>query len=124
MARFKYVIAKELTISRSLMSIGALWIIIYGVLVANGIINTIVAGWYTSGTMLILIGLFYILLPFSTKPGWWSRSWAILLAVVSVFTVFSFFVGKHVDLQSIWTYIEALPHLLMTAGAILWIIQS
>lgn len=124
MSKFKYTLARELTISRTLMAAGALWIIIYGLLVANGIIHTYVNKWYVSGINLILIGLFYILIPFSTKPGWWSRSWAIFLTAISLITLLVLFFGKNLDYQSIWTYFQALPYLLMAAGSILWVIQA
>ncbi|MGL5268491.1 MAG: hypothetical protein ACRC8P_01830 [Spiroplasma sp.] len=124
MGRFKYVLTKQLTTSRALMSVGALWIIIYGILVGIKLTDNVIFGWYTSGPTLILIGLFYILIPFSTKPGLWSRTWAIFLTLISIIMVIGFFINKNPNYQSIWTYLEPMPHILMSIGAILWIIQS
>lgn len=117
-------IKKAFTISRILMLVGALWIIIYGILTASNVINNNFYGWNTSWQGLVLIGLIYILLPFSTKPGWWSRIWGIFLAIISLIVVIGSFVGKNVDFQSAWTYLNTLPHLLIAIGSIFWIIQG
>lgn len=117
-------VKKQFTIAKILMAIGALWIIIYGILVATKVINNKIYGWTASWQILVLIGLFYILIPSSTMPGWWSRIWAILLAALSLIIVIGFFVGKGVNYQDVWTYLNPLPHILMAIGAIFWILQG
>lgn len=115
---------KQLTISKILMAIGAIWIIVYGVLVASKVIDNRIYGWNASWQILILIGAFYILVPFSVMPGWWSRIWAILLAALSLVIVIGFFVGEGVDYKLVWTYLNPLPHILMAVGSIFWILQG
>lgn len=115
---------KQFTISKILMATGALWIIIYGILVATKVIENKIYDWSASWQVLVLIGLFYILVPFSTIPGWWSRIWAIFLTSLSLIIVIGFFVGQGVNYQSIWTYLNPMPHIIMAIGAIFWIIQG
>lgn len=115
---------KQLTISKILMAIGAIWIIIYGILVAAKVIDNRIYGWNASWQVLILIGVFWILVPFSTMPGWWSRIWAILLTALSLIIVIGFFVGEGVDYKSVWTYLNPLPHIVMAVGSIFWILQG
>lgn len=115
---------KQFTISKILMAIGAIWIIVYGILVAAKVIDNKIYGWNASWQILVLIGIFYILIPFSTMPGWWSRIWAILLAVLSILIIIGFFVGEGVDYKSAWTYLNPIPHIIMAIGAILWIFQG
>lgn len=115
---------KQFTISKILMAIGALWIIVYGILVASKVIDNKIYGWMASWQILVLIGLFYILIPFSTMPGWWSRIWAIFLTALSLVIVIGFFVGEGVDYKNVWTYLNPLPHILMAIGSIFWILQG
>jgi len=115
---------KLLTLPKILMLIGASWIIIFSLLYMNQVINYNFYGWKESGTYLIFIGIIYILIPFAIKPGIWEKLWAILISVISVLIVMGLLIGPNVDYKSSWTYINALPHILMMIGSFLLIIKS
>lgn len=115
---------KLLTLPKILMLIGAIWIIVFSLLYATVVINYNFYGWNETGGTLIVMGIIYILIPFSVKPGFWSRLWAVFISFLSVIIVIGLFFGKNVDYKSAWTYINALPHIIMAAGAILWIFNS
>lgn len=115
---------KLLTLPKILMLIGAIWIIIFSLLYATGVINYNFYGWSETGGTLIIIGIIYILIPFSVKPGLWSRLWAFLISLLSLVIVIGLFVGKNVDYKTAWTYINALPHIIMALGAVLWVFNS
>lgn len=115
---------KLLTLPKILMLIGATWIIIFSLLYINNIINYNFYGWKESGATLIFLGIFYILIPFSIKPGLWSKLWALMIAFISILTIIGIFLGKNVDYKAIWTYVNALPHIIMTLGAVSWIFNS
>lgn len=115
---------KIFSISKILMVAGALWIIIFSILAASKVNDSTLFGWKSSGFGLILIGFFYILIPFSIKPGMWSRIWAIVIAFFSILIVVGFFVGAGTNYGDVWTYLNPLPHILIALGATLWIIQG
>lgn len=115
---------KLLTLPKILMLIGAVWIIIFSLLYATGVIKYSFYGWNENGVGLIAIGIIYILIPFSIKPGWWSKLWAIFISLLSLIIIIGLFVGKDVDYKSAWTYVNALPHIMMALGSILWIFNS
>ncbi|BDT04569.1 MULTISPECIES: hypothetical protein [Spiroplasma] len=115
---------KLLTLPKILMLIGAVWIIVFSLLYAAGVITYSFYGWNENGATLVIIGIIYILIPFSVKPGLWSRLWALFISFLSVIIVIGLFVGKDVDYKSTWTYINALPHIIMAFGSILWIFNS
>ncbi len=115
---------KLLTLPKILMLVGAAWIIIFSLLYATGVIKYNFYGWNENGFGLIVFGIIYILIPFSVKPGWWAKLWAIFISLLSLIIVIGLFVGKDVDYKSAWTYVNALPHIIMALGSILWIFNS
>lgn len=111
------------TISKILMVGSAIWIIVMGFLATVHINNVELFGYKIARFDLIIIGFFYIFIPFSVKPGMWARFWAIGIAVISVLNIISF-ISTGNDFLQYWTYVNIVPHILLTLGAILWIIQG
>lgn len=115
---------KLLTLPKILMLIGSVWIIIFSLLYATKVTTYNFYGWKENGATLILLGIMYIIIPFSVKPGLWSKLWALVIAFISILIVIGLFVGSNVDYKATWTYINALPHIIIALGAILWIFNS
>lgn len=115
---------KLLTLPKILMLIGAIWIIVFSLLYATKVITYNFYGWNEHWPTLIIISIIYILIPFSVKPGLWSKLWALFISLLSVIMVIGLFVGKNVDYQSVWPYVNALPHIIMAFGSLLWIFNS
>ncbi|MFJ1522685.1 hypothetical protein [Spiroplasma sp. ald] len=113
-------IIKTLTWPKILMFIGAAWIIIIGILFAAGVpTKTSIYGWDTSWPVLLLLGILYILVPLSVKPGFWSLLWALAITGLAVIFLVGFFVKA--DYQLPWTYLGAIPNLFIGVGALRWI---
>ncbi|MBW1242590.1 MAG: hypothetical protein EIB84_07600, partial [Spiroplasma poulsonii] len=109
--------------SKILMFIGATWIIIIGILFAAGVpAKTLIYGWDTSWPVLLILGVLYILISLSVKPGFWSLLWALAITGLAVIFLIGFFVNA--DYQSPWTYLGYLgviPNLFIGVGALGWI---
>ncbi|WP_375317919.1 hypothetical protein [Spiroplasma endosymbiont of Virgichneumon dumeticola] len=115
---------KLLTLPKILMLIGSAWIIIFSLLYISKVTTYNFYGWKENGATLILLGIMYIIIPFSVKPGLWSKLWALVIAFISILIVIGIFVGTGVDYRSPWTYVNDLPHIIMALGAVLWIFNS
>lgn len=106
-----------------LMGIGAVWIMIYAVAIAIKKENVgIMYGLQITWPLLLLLGLTYILIPFSVKVGMWSLIWAILIGAISVLLL----IGSltKVDYKSAWTYLGAAPYAFLALGSVLWALTS
>lgn len=106
-----------------LMTIGAIWLMIYSVAIAIkkddiGILYGIKVNW----ELLLLFGLTYILIPFSVKIGIWSLIWACLIGLISILLLIGSF--TKVDYKSVWTYLGGVPYIFLALGAILWALTS
>ncbi|AGM26538.1 hypothetical protein SSYRP_v1c09510 [Spiroplasma syrphidicola EA-1] len=117
---------KTFTWPKILMLIGAAWIILIGILSAAGVaVSLSIYGWGNDNVsvlwpLLLVLGILYILVPFSVKPGIWSFIWGSVITGLAVIFLIGFFVSA--DYKSVWTYLGAIPNLLIGVGALGWVL--
>lgn len=75
-----------------------------------------------SWPLLGFIAIMYILIPLSVKLGIWTLVWGIIINAMGIIFLIGVFIDA--DYKSYWTYIGAIPYVLLTLGSGLWAATS
>ncbi|WP_342252393.1 hypothetical protein [Spiroplasma endosymbiont of Amphibalanus improvisus] len=105
-----------------LMMIGAIAII--GVGIASWIwdLDTSIFGSKDlSRSVLIMMGITFILIPLSVKPDFWSTVWALIITTICVLFFIGYFVNTNPDYSNPALWLSLAPYIFMAVGSLSWI---
>lgn len=109
---------------KTLIIIGAAWMMGFSIVIAirtESKVGTLF-GLPTTWPLLLLVGIMYLLVPFSVRTGHWATIWGCFIVAVSIFCLIGTFL--YAADKGIWTYVGAVSYVFLIAGSALWAMMS